>query len=82
MPTVTPREVSALNHEVLNHSVEGRSLVAKAFLASREGTEVLRRLGGSQRAALLFPRLDMSLPWARSCRKGLSQFFRAVCHRV
>ena len=38
-------EVTALDHELLDHTVERRALVAKALLASGEGTEVLSRLG-------------------------------------
>ena len=40
-------EVAALDHEVLDHTVEGRALVAEALLASGEGAEVLSRLGNS-----------------------------------
>lgn len=40
-------EVAALNHEVLDDTVESRSLVAEALFASGEGTEVLSGLGDS-----------------------------------
>jgi hypothetical protein len=42
---VTAGEVAALQHELRDDSVEGRALVAKPFLASAEGSEVLRSLG-------------------------------------
>ena len=38
-------EVTALDHELLDDAVEGRSLVAEALLAGGEGAEVLGRLG-------------------------------------
>ena len=38
-------EVTTLGHEVIDDSVEGASLVAKAFLASAELPEVLGSLG-------------------------------------
>lgn len=41
---VAPREVAALNHEVLDDTVEGRTLVAEVFLSGSEGTEVLSGL--------------------------------------
>lgn len=34
-------EVTALNHELLDHTVEGGALVAVALLAGSKGTEVL-----------------------------------------
>jgi hypothetical protein len=37
-------EVAALNHEVLDDAMEGRPLVAEAFLAGRQGSEVLSGL--------------------------------------
>jgi hypothetical protein len=37
-------EVSTLTHEVLDHAVECRALITKAFLASREGAEILSGL--------------------------------------
>lgn len=40
-------EVTALDHELLDHSVEGRALVAEALLACSQGAEVLRRLGSN-----------------------------------
>jgi hypothetical protein len=41
---VTLREVATLNHELLDHTVEGRALVAEVFLARGQGTEVLSSL--------------------------------------
>ena len=41
---VTTSEVPTLNHEFGNDPVEGRSLIAKALLASAKGAEVLGRL--------------------------------------
>lgn len=38
-------EVTTLDHELLNDSVESRSLVSEALLASAESTEVLRGFG-------------------------------------
>lgn len=38
-------EVTTLTHEVRNHTMEGAALVAKAFLPSAQGTEVLSSLG-------------------------------------
>ena len=38
------REITALNHKVLNHTVERRALVAVSVLTRRELLEVLRRL--------------------------------------
>ena len=43
--TITLSEVTALNHEVLDNTVEGRALVAEALLASSESAEVLGGLG-------------------------------------
>ncbi len=40
-------EVAALDHEVLDNTVESRPLVAKALLACSEGTEVFSGLGDS-----------------------------------
>jgi hypothetical protein len=42
---VATGEVTALKHEVGDDSVEGRTLVAEALLASAESTEVLSGLG-------------------------------------
>ena len=42
--TVATGEVTALEHELGDDSVEGRALVAEALLASAEGTEVLSSL--------------------------------------
>ena len=42
---ITLGKVTALDHEVLDHTVEGRALIAKALLAGGEGAEVLSRLG-------------------------------------
>lgn len=42
---VATGEVTALEHEVGDDSVEGRALVAEALLASAESTEVLSGLG-------------------------------------
>lgn len=42
---VTLGEITALEHEVGDHTVERRSLVAKAVLASSEFTEVFASLG-------------------------------------
>lgn len=42
---ITLGEVTALDHEVLDNAVEGRSLVAEALLASGESAEVLSGLG-------------------------------------
>ena len=41
---VTTGEVTTLKHELGDDSVERRTLVAKALLASAEGTEVLSSL--------------------------------------
>jgi hypothetical protein len=38
-------EVSTLDHEILNDTVEGRTLVSKVFLARRQRSEVLNGLG-------------------------------------
>jgi len=38
--SVTPGEITTLDHELLDDAVESRSLVAKALLASSQGTEV------------------------------------------
>ena len=43
--TVSLGEVSALDHEVLDHTVERRVLVTESLLACAEGAEVLSRLG-------------------------------------
>ena len=40
MPTIAIREVPTLYHEFLDDTVEGRSLVTKAFLSSAESSEV------------------------------------------
>lgn len=40
-------EVTALDHEVLDDSVEGRSFITKALLASGKSSEVLSGLGDS-----------------------------------
>jgi hypothetical protein len=45
--TVTIGEVTTLNHELLDDSVESRALKSEALLASSESTEVLRSLGHS-----------------------------------
>lgn len=42
--TVTSGEVTTLQHEVWDHSVEWRALVAKALLTSTQGSEVLSSL--------------------------------------
>jgi|SRR5690242_11783256 len=39
------REITALDHEVLDNTMEGRALIAEALLAGSEGTEVLSGLG-------------------------------------
>ena len=39
--TITLGEVTPLNHELFDHTVEGRAFIAKPFLASSESTEVL-----------------------------------------
>lgn len=44
---ITVGEVTALDHEVLDDTVESRSLITEALLASGESTEVLRGLGNS-----------------------------------
>ena len=36
-------EITTLDHECLNHSVECRALVAEALLSSAQSTEVLGR---------------------------------------
>lgn len=41
---VTLGKVTALDHELLDHTVEGGALVAKVLLAGSEGTEVLSGL--------------------------------------
>jgi len=43
--TITTSEVSALNHELLDDSVERRSFVAEALFAGCKSSEVLRSLG-------------------------------------
>ena len=42
--TIAFGEVSTLNHELLDHAVEGGALVAIPFLSGSEGTEILRGL--------------------------------------
>lgn len=42
---ITLGEVTALDHELLDDTVEGRALVAEALLASGESPEVLGSLG-------------------------------------
>lgn len=44
---VTIGKVTALDHELLDDTVEGRTLIAEALLASGEGAEVLSGLGDS-----------------------------------
>ena len=44
---VTVGEVSTLDHEALDDTVESRSLVSEALLAGRKSTEVLRSLPNS-----------------------------------
>lgn len=43
--TIALGEVTALDHELLDDSVESRSLVTKALLAGRQSSEVLSGLG-------------------------------------
>ena len=43
--TITIGEVTALDHELLDDSVEGRSLVTEALLSCAQCTEVLGRPG-------------------------------------
>ena len=43
---ISSSEVASLDHEALDDSVEGGALVAKAFLAGCEGSEVLGSLEG------------------------------------
>lgn len=45
--TVTIGEVTTLDHELLDDSVESRALEPEALLACSESTEVLRSLGYS-----------------------------------
>lgn len=45
MPYVTTGEVTTLEHEVRDDTVEGRALVAEALLAGAESAEVLSGLG-------------------------------------
>ena len=45
MTDVATGEVTTLEHELRDDTVEGRSLVAEALLASAESTEVLSGLG-------------------------------------
>lgn len=40
-------KVAALNHKVLDDTMEGRSLISKALLSSGQGPEVLSSLGDS-----------------------------------
>lgn len=42
--TISSCEVTALNHKVLNDSVEGRAFIAEAFLTRGKCSEVLSRL--------------------------------------
>ena len=44
-PTITIGEITTLDHERLNHSVECRAFVAEALLSSAQSTEVLCRFG-------------------------------------
>lgn len=44
--TVTVGEVTALDHEILDDTVEGRAFISKALLASSQSTEVLSRFWG------------------------------------
>jgi hypothetical protein len=46
--TIAFCEVSSLDHEVLNDTVEGRALIAEALLAGSESSEVLRGLRSRQ----------------------------------
>ena len=69
---VTTGEVTTLEHEVGDDSVEGRALVAKALLASAESAEVLGSLGDNiieevevDAARLLYRQLSA---WAKSHR--------------
>lgn len=43
--TVTIGEITTLDHELLDDSVESRSLITKAFFPRAQSTEVLRGLG-------------------------------------
>ena len=43
--TIAIGEVAALDHELLDDSVEGRSLVTEALLACAQSTEILGGLG-------------------------------------
>ena len=66
------REVSALAHEVLDHAVECGAFVAKALLASRQGTEVLRSLYHSSTSGR--SGCNCSLPLAQSCHTDPSRY--------
>lgn len=72
---ITFGEVAALDHELLDHTVESRALVSVAFFSRRESTEVLGRLYLPISSGL--PRIDLSvslaqdLPLARSCHTVL-----------
>lgn len=44
-PYIAAGEVTALEHELRDDTVEGRALVAKALLAGAKGTEVFSGLG-------------------------------------
>lgn len=45
--SITPCEITTLDHKVLNNAVEGRALISKILLPSRESAEVLSRLRDS-----------------------------------
>ena len=45
--TITLGEVTALDHELLDNTVEGRALITEALLAGGESAEVLGGLGDS-----------------------------------
>jgi len=69
-------EVTALDHELLDDTVEVGALVAEALLAGSKGTEVLSSLREKQWLARngamhIMKRRDS--PWERSCRRDQGQ---------
>ena len=59
---VAVREVTTLTHELLDYTVEGRALVAKAFLSGSQSAEVLSGLQQCQpTSALLYEKNALPL---------------------
>lgn len=72
-------EVTALDHELLDNTVEAGALVAVALLAGSKGTEVLSSLLKKQWLAgdaTVSQTREESSPWGQSCRKDQGQYVR------